>query len=699
MSHCEFLLEVLCEEIPANALPGARRQLRQGLLEGLEAEGLTAAVEALSTVRRLALVITGLPRSSPDREMEVHGPPVKAAYAADGSPTPAALGFARAQGVAVESLAVVQGPRGQVLAARKTVKGRTATEVLGELCTRVIPALHFPKTMRWGSGEFAFVRPVHRITAIFWSEGKAETVPLELFGVRSGSVSLGHRVIAPGPVPLGEEAGAVAALARLARAGVILDVAERRRRLEHAAAELSAEVSCAVRPDPVLLDELVELVEFPGLVRGAVESRFLDLPEEVLVATLRHHQKCLVLMQDEAVAPGFLAVCDRDGDEHGWVRQGNEWVAGARLTDAEFFFAQDRRRPLVERVPDLERVIFHQRLGSFAHKVGVVKELAVALASQVPEVNPATVRRACDLLKCDLTTAMVGEFPELQGVMGGIYARRDGESEAVWQAVADQYIPAGLDGSLPRNPVAALVGVADRLDTLAALFTAGEVPSGSRDPFALRRAALGAVRICAGAPLELDLKGALRQAFELRMPDDGASADGWSALEAFFLDRVRHYLTSFEGVGAEVVDAVLSAEWTAMPDVVERVRALHEIRQEPVFGSLAVAFKRVRNMLAKSGVGARRDEVLREPAEQALAEALDGAEKRVGAALSDGAVSHAFRALSVLADPLDRFFEDVMVLCEDEALREARLGLLARVEALFVKLADLSRLAGAAGQQ
>lgn len=699
MTGCEFLLELLCEEIPANALPDAREQLAQGFETALRDQGMSGDVTALSTVRRLAVRITGLPERTPDREVEVQGPPVKAAFVADGSPTPAALGFARAQGVAVESLALVDGPRGQVVAVRRVVEGKPTPEMLAEVCSRVVPGLHFPKTMRWGAGKFTFVRPVHGVTALFWRGGKADVVPLELFGVRSGSATQGHRVIAPGPVKLGLEPDTAAALETLARAGVILDVAARRRRLERTARDLALEVTCSVRPDPALMDELVELVEYPGMVRGGVEARFLDLPEEVLVATLRHHQKCLVLMQDGKVAPGFLAVCDRDGDEHGWVRQGNEWVAGARLADAEFFFAQDRRRTLAERREDLERVVFHQRLGSYGSKVDVVGRLAQALAPQVPEAALNDVERACMLLKCDLTTAMVGEFPELQGIMGGVYARLDGESESVCQAVADQYTPAGLDGPLPRNPVAALVGAADRLDTLAALFWVGEIPSGSRDPFALRRAALGLVRICAGASLRLDLKEAARTAFGLRSGENPESHQGCAVLEEFLFDRVRHYLVTVEQVAVEVADAVLAADWSVLPEVGARARALQEVRQEPVFDSLAAAFKRVRNMLAKSGVGSAEVGLLGEPCERALIETLTRAEKDVSAALEQSAYSKAFRVLAGLAEPLDRFFIDVMVLCEDEALKQARLGLLARVAGLFGRLADLSRLAGASGSQ
>lgn len=695
MSQCEFYLEVLCEEIPANALPAVRDQLAQGFAGALAEASLSGRIQTLSTVRRVAVIIADLPSRQPDREVEVAGPPLAAAFSADGSPTPAAEGFARAQGVAVEALMVSEGPRGKVVAARKTLPGRAVPDVLAEITQRLIPGLHFPKTMRWGAGRYTFVRPVHRICSVFWEAGTPAPVHLELLGVASGPVTLGHRVIAPGPIAADDAASTGAVVDLLRSAGVVLDPAERERLLRQEADRLAEEVGCTVRPDPGLLAELAELVEYPGLVRGAIEARFLELPREVLIATLRHHQKCFVLERDGEVAPYFLAVCDRSDDPQGWVRQGNEWVAGARLSDASFFFSQDRRRPLESRFEDLERVVFHRRLGSFARKAEAVEQLAATVAGELPEpMAPELLQRACRLLKADLTTAMVGEFPELQGVMGGIYARLDGESEWVWQAVADQYQPAGLDGALPRNPLSAVVGLADRLDSLAALFSVGEIPSGSRDPFALRRAALGAVRICAQAPLPVDLAGAVAAAFALRSEsgeDDGT--DRATALAGFMADRVRHFLIAVEQIQPDVADAVLATGWGVLPDVVARARALQEVRQEEVFGSLAVAFKRVRNMLSRAGAGVWDPSSLTEESEVELERTVASAERAVAAALEQGRYPQALRALAVVAGPLDRFFTEVLVLCDEERLREARLALLARVDAVFSRLADLSKLA------
>jgi glycyl-tRNA synthetase beta chain len=694
MSKAEFLLELLCEEIPANALPGVREQLRTGFeAELLEAGLVGAAVAAYSTVRRLIVQVAELPATQPDREEEVTGPPVKAAYTADGSPTPAAVGFAKGQGVAVDSLRVVKGPKGDVVAATKQLPGRPVPEVLAEVSSRVVRALHFPKTMRWGKGEHSFVRPVHNVLALFGVRTFTTRVPVELLGISASSGTFGHRIVAPERIELLGSEGFGAYRAQLLKAGVEIGAAERRAILERKARALAVEVGCEVRPDPALLAELVELVEHPGVLRGAIAERFLQLPEEVLITTLRHHQKCLVLTREGHVAPYFLAVCDRPDDPDALIQRGNEWVAGARLTDAAFFFAQDRKAPLASRSASLAKMLFHQKLGTFALKAEKVGRLAETIAATAgAKIDPKLLARACELAKADLVTAMVGEFPELQGVVGGIYARLDGEDEAVWQAVYDQYTPAGLDGALPRGLVGAAVGVADRLDTLAGLFAAGEIlPSGSKDPFALRRAALAVARICAEAPLACDLTAVARDAFAMRT--DGAGDETrLAALLDFLQERVRYYLTTVAAVKPETADAVISAHWGVMPQDVARARALEAVHSEEVFSSLAVAFKRVRNMVGKSGEGRFDVALLKEKAERELLAAVEKAEKEVQRAVGHADYVGGLRSLAKLAAPLDRFFTDVLVICEDEDLRAARLALLARVEKVFLRLADVSRL-------
>jgi glycyl-tRNA synthetase beta chain len=687
----EFLLEILCEEIPANALPSIREQLAKAFAGKLTEAGYQGfTIRVVSTVRRIVVNAAGLPALQPDREEEVFGPPVRAAFLSDGSPTPAALGFAKGQGVSVDSLHVVQGPKGELVAATKEMPGRPTPEVLGEICERVIPELHVPKAMRWGSGEHTFVRPVHRIVALFGAGTLTEKVPVSLFGVGSNCSTVGHRVMSPGRIDFRGVKGFAAYERLLAEAGVMLDPDERRRAIEGRAESLAAEVGCEVRSDPALLAEMAELVECPGMLRGR-SPRFSTCPTKCWSPRAT---ACLVLVRDGAVAPYFLAVCDRPDDPEGHVRRGNEWVAGARLADAAFFFAQDRKTPFAARGEALAKVTFHQKVGTFAQKSKAVQALAGSLAEAAGlGLAPELIAHACSLLKLDLTTSMVGEFPELQGVIGGIYARLAGESEEVWHAVADQYVPAGLEGALPRGPLAAVVGIADRLDTLAALFGAGEVPSGSKDPFALRRAALAVVRIAAEAPLPCDLREAAQRALFLRKDVVAGEMDAAvAALRSFLEERVRYYLTAAAGVKPEVADAVLAARWGVVPDDVARARALDAVRGEEVFGSLAVAFKRVRNMVSKSGAGRFVGQLLREPAEKELLAAVSRAEKEVQRAVERGEHEAGLRALAKLAAPLDTFFTDVLVICEDKDLRAARLALLARVEKVFLRLADVSRL-------
>jgi len=697
MSDHQFLLELLCEEIPAGALAGAAAQLADGIESRLGEEGIGEARRAFVgyTSRRLAVAFTCLPARQPDRAVEVLGPPVKAAFAADGSPTVAALGFAKGQGVTVDALRIVDGPKGQVVAATRTVPGEATEAVLARAVQAVVPTLRFPKAMRWGAGEYTFVRPLHRVVALFGAERLDTVVSLTLFGVTSGSITLGHRVAHPSPVELLGAAGVEEYLRRLAAAGVVVDPAERLAVLKGKAAALAAEVQCAVRSDPALVSEHVDLLEYPGLVRGAIPAAAMALPEEVLVTTLRHHQKCLVLERDGRVAPYFLAVMDRDCDPKGLVREGNEWVVGARLQDASFFFVQDRRLPLAEHARRLDRVQFHQKLGSYADKAAAVQALARWLGAGL--AGDDEIATAAALARADLVTGMVGEFPELQGVMGGLYARLEGYPEAVWQAIYDHYRPAGLEGELPRGTLGALVGVADRLDTLAALFAVGEVPSGSKDPFALRRAALAVVRLCAETPLPTDLQAAIQRAVAARARHAvGRETEVVGQLAEFVRERERFFLTAKVGVEGEVADAVLEARWGVVGDDVARAQALQAVRGEEVFASLAVAFKRVRNILAKADRGAGDEALLVEPAEKALLEVLRAVEATVASAVAAGDYAAGLRALAAVAAPLDRFFVEVMVMCEDAALRQARLALLARLEEVFLSLADLSRLGGAA---
>ncbi len=441
-----FLLEIRTEEIPAAALPGARRQLDELFSVRLGEAGFSEiSVAVYSTSRRLAVLVQGLRERQADRSEEMTGPPVRVAVAEDGSPTPAGEGFARKVGLPFAEVGRVETEKGEYLVATVVHEGRATTEILAELVPAVVGALRFPKMMRWGDGSNQFVRPVHGVVALL----DDEIVPLELFGIKSGRSMVGHRVHAPDGFALDNAAHYVAALAERS---VLVDPAARRRAIEDLAEELASAAGARVHPDPNLMAEHVELVEWPGLLAGSFDKRYLELPPEVVVTTLRYHQKCLILEDDDGgLKPNFIAVADRRDDPEGLVLQGNEWVIGARLADAEFFFNEDRKRSFADLVPDLGRLEFHRVLGSLEDKASRVAEIAIVLADAIgSEVDRDALRSAASLAKTDLLTNMVVEFPELQGIMGGHYLRLEGAAEELWTAVRDHYMPVGFDGAVPR---------------------------------------------------------------------------------------------------------------------------------------------------------------------------------------------------------------------------------------------------------
>jgi glycyl-tRNA synthetase beta chain len=681
-----FLLEIRTEEIPAAALPGARRQIAELFGARLTEAGFADfPLKVLSTSRRLVVVIDDLPARQPDRSEDLTGPPVKAAFSADGSPTPAGEGFARKVGLTLDKVGRVETPKGEYLTATVVHEGRATSEILAEMIPPIVAALRFPKMMRWGDGSHQFVRPVHGVVALL----DDEVVPFEIFGITSGRSTVGHRVHAPESFELQTARGYVAAMAERS---VMVDPADRRTRLEMLAEELAEDAGAKVHPDPGLMAEHVELVEWPGLVAGEFDAHFLELPPEVVVTTLRHHQKCLVLEDaDGGLQPGFIAVIDRRDDPEGLVRQGNEWVIGARLADAGFFFAEDRRTPLAEVVQGLERLEFHRVLGSLEDKAARVGELAAILADGA--ADPDELRLAARLAKADLLTHMVGEFPELQGIMGGHYLRLEDADDALWTAVRDHYRPVGFDGPVPDSAIGRLLGVADRLDTVAGLFAVGERPSGSKDPFGLRRAAQGAVKIVAESGWDLDLVHAVdAAAATVAKHSESDREELTAAVTAFVADRVRRWLTDVAGVSGDTADAVMAAGWSDLPGAVARAEALETVRSSPSFRSLALAFKRVRNITDGQPDAEVDPEIFEQTEERELHEATREFGRALDDLLPDRRVEEAFTAMEPLADILERFFIEVLVMCEDERVRDNRIALLKELGRLFMNLADLSKL-------
>jgi glycyl-tRNA synthetase beta chain len=706
----DFLLEIGTEEIPARMLAGAMTELGRGLESALGAAGLRPeSVEVFGTPRRMAALVRGLPARQDDQDVEVVGPAVAVAYDAGGKPTRAAEGFARAQGVAPGDLVRVRGPKGECVGLRKVIAGRDTAAVLAEAVPAVVTAMTFPKTMRWGTGEHRFVRPVHSVVALLGEQ----VVDLALFGVRAGRDSFGHRVAGEARAPL---ARAGDYLATLRAGGVVADRSERRamvaRLLAEAARAAGGRIAtppgatgAADDPDPGLLDEVTDMVEWPAVLTGSIDAAFLALPGEILLTSMRHHQKYFALADERgALLPHFLAVANVREDRTGAIRRGNEWVLRARLADARFFWEEDRRAPLATASDALERVAFHERLGSYAAKRDRVVRLAEALvpafdaAGAAPD--PAATRRAAFLAKNDLTTQMVKEFPELEGIVGGLYARADGLDPKIAAAIYDHHLPRSLADPIPATAEGAIVALADRLDTQAGIFLLGLVPTGSRDPYALRRSVQGTCRILIEKGVGVSLGELLGRAVEgyqgIAIQGAVPAPTALATLLDFYAGR-QEFLGGEAGLRPDSVRAALAAGADDPCDARRRMAALDAFRDRPGFMDVAAAHKRIKNILqGQSDSGTLDAARLKDAAEKMLAERLAATRPVVEAAGGRRDYEAALAAIAALREPLDRFFTDVMVMAEDRALRANRVALLRAIAALFLRVADVSEIAAPA---
>ncbi len=683
----EFLLEIGTEEIPARFLPPVLEELAASFRKLLDQERIGAGeILTWGTPRRLALVARKVAEAQAEVETEEIGPPKAVAFDAAGQPTPAALGFAKKQGVAASDLIEVDTPRGVYLAVKKSTAGRPTAERLPELLPAFILGLSFPKSMRWGSETITFARPIHWILARF---GGA-VVPFELGDVVSGGVTYGHRFLAPKAV---EVADAKAYVAALKKAKVIVDPAARRALLEKELAEAAAGVGGEVVPNPGLLEENTFLVEYPSVVVGNFEDKFLALPDEVLITSMREHQRYFSLRGENGrLLPHFMAVNNTLTRDPNVVRQGHERVIRARLSDAMFFYKEDAKVPLENRVEALKGVVFHSLLGTSYEKMARFRELAARLARQLAPELEQEVERAATLCKADITTEMVGEFPSLQGVMGRQYAKLSGESPEVAEALFTHYLPRHADDQLPPDRVGALVGLADRLDTICGCFGVGLSPTGTADPYGLRRHALAVIRILRSQALHLDLAETVAAALEL-LQDKISRTPAETALEVldFFQTRLQHLLLT-EGFDHETITAVLAGGCRDVMDAADKVRALHEVRQSPEFPSLAVAFKRVINIAQGADPGEVDPQLFDYPEENILHESTALMESQVTQALEQRDYPEVCRSLARLRGPVDAFFEKVLVMAEDAGLRRNRLALLVRISQTFLKMADFSKI-------
>jgi glycyl-tRNA synthetase beta chain len=683
-----LLIEIGTEELPPIGLPGLSKALTESIVQGLAGAGIAhGEVRSFATPRRLGVLIAACRVQAPDRSIERRGPPVASSFDAEGAPTQAARAFANSCGVEVAALTRLTTDKGAWLSFHGTERGAATTIAIGPILNQAIAALPIAKRMRWGARKTEFVRPVHWIVLLFGDE----VIPVEVLGLRADRITRGHRFHAPQPIVLGS---AQSYEARLRRAKVVASFAQRRESIRSGVTALAAQLGGKALIEDALLDEVTALVEWPVPLAGRYEERFLRLPREVVIATIQDHQRYFPVEAAEGALAGWFItvsnIASRDPDK---VRAGNERVVRPRLSDAAFFWEQDRKLRLEEHAANLGGVTFQTKLGSYADKTRRVR----ALATEIGELIGAgpDVDRAAQLAKADLMTSMVGEFPELQGTMGRYYAAAQGENAAVCIAIEDQYRPRYSGDELPRAKTGQALALADKLDTLLGIFVIDQKPTGAKDPFGLRRAALGILRILLEGGLDLDLYELAVQSAAAQPVHRAAATD---EVFAFLMERLRGLLLERgDGTTTEMVDAVLGVGARSPVDIDTRLQALRDFSSLPDAPILAAANKRIANILKKAELDpaiAVESERFSEAAEHGLYRALLEVRAPVEDAMRRRAYGETLRLLAGMRGSIDTFFAEVMVMDENAERRNNRLALLREVRRAFSAVADLSRLPG-----
>jgi len=682
----DLFLEIGCEEIPAGFIPKALADMEQLMKRELEAARLEyGGIVTLGTPRRLVLAVQGVSERQPDAELTAMGPAKSVAFDADGNPTRAAQGFARGQGVEVSELTVVMTEKGEYLSAKKSEIGRQTSELLVEMLPRLMNAIPFKKSMRWGDLEARFARPIHWIVALY----DGQVIPFSFASIETGNVSRGHRFMANASFKVSDFAHY---LEECERHFVIPDP-ERRKEIIRREIERVAKLACGnVLPDEALLEQVSFLVEYPSAVYGTFSPDFLAVPREVLITSMREHQRYFSLVDDQGkLLPGFITINNTLTEDPSVVVKGNERVLRARLSDARFFFLEDQKVTLESRVEALKSVVYQAKLGTSYEKMERFRVLAKRLAGDLNPKIADQVYRAATLCKADLVTAMVGEFPEVQGIMGREYAIHDGEQVAVANAIAEHYLPTQAGGELPASDIGAFVSLADKMDTICGCFCVGLIPTGSADPYALRRSAIGIINILLEKGYQLPLDAFIGAALELlAAKSTRPQAEVHRDVLEFFRGRFVNLLA--DRFPSDVVDAVVCLSFDNLVQAAAKIAALARFRERDDFGPLAVAFKRVCNIV-KDGVGTPvAAELFEDPAEAALHQALRQVAGEVERAVGNGNYLAALTEIATLKQGVDLFFEKVMVMAEDERVRSNRLALLTGIARLFARVADFSRL-------
>jgi len=685
----ELILEIGTEEIPSGYLDNALYDLKQLVQTGFESNRIkNSGFETYGTPRRIVLVGHGIAEKQDDLEQGFNGPPKNVAYDEKGNPTKAALGFAKKQGVSVDDLDIVKTPKGEYLHVNKLVPGRPTSEVLAEILPDMILSVPWPKSMRWGNIDCLFVRPIHWILCLL----NGKVVPFELGGIQSDNFTRGHRFMSPDPKKIGSVSDYFTVMDE---SFVMVDPKKRQQSVKTAVETVTANAGGKVLEDIALLNTVTNLVEYPFAVSGSFEKKFLSLPEAVLITAMREHQKYFAMYDDhDHLMPRFVAVNNTRPRDEKVVIKGHERVLRARLADADFFFREDRSRPLLTRLEDLKDVVYQADLGSSFDKVIRFKELAQTICNDLGIDRDDDLRLAADLCKCDLVTQMVCEFPSLQGVIGKEYARMEGFPDEVCVAIEEHYMPVAADSALPETELGAVLSIADRLDTITGCFAVNLVPSGSSDPFALRRHALAIIRILEDRDWPLSLKKMINEAILiLKKQVDFDSQAVLEKVMGFFRERYRHLILR-AGYDSDIVESVISVAFDTVNDLRKRIDQLKRFSvQSGEFNELALTFKRVSNILKNQD---RVDDIdtsmFREESEIILWKTYTEVKDEVKAYLKSRDYYGAMALMAGLKGPVDDFFDNVEVLTKaDPRLKNNRVGMLQRVEALLKELADFSK--------
>ena len=684
----DLLIELGTEELPPKALTRLSNAFGQGVEDGLKEANISfEKIELYSAPRRMAIIIKALADSQPDQDVEKRGPAVQAAFDEAGCPSKAAEGFARGCGVKVDELETMETDKGAWLVFRKRQKGEPTAALIGDIINQSLKRLPIPKRMRWGASDVEFVRPVHWLVVLHGEQ----VLDVNVLGQQAGNKTFGHRFHHPDAIELKNAGEYVSSLKD--KGFVIVDPAERQAIIKEQTIKAADKLGGFALIDDDLLNEVTSLVEWPIAVGGDFDPQFLEVPAEALISSMQDHQKYFpVIDNKEELLPHFITISNIDSKDMAQVKAGNERVISPRLSDAVFFWTQDRKKKLEDHIARLETVVFQKKLGTLAEKSERVASIASVIAVKTG-ADVANAERAAQLSKCDLMTEMVYEFTDLQGVMGRYYAKLDGEHDDVAAALDEQYMPRFAGDELPLSITGQILSISDKLDTLLGIFAIGQKPTGEKDPFALRRATLGVLRIMIEKNIDLDLHELLTVAAVAL----GDKADGKAAVDdvvKFMLERLKAYFAD-QKISADVFDAVFACYPTRPVDFARRIEAVNVFKAMPEAESLAAANKRIRNILKKvegSVANNVNESLLQENAEKELFNQVSSLSAEVNALFADGDYQSALTKLSSLKKPVDQFFDDVMVMTDDEALKNNRIALLKQISDLFLQAADLSRL-------